>query len=188
MKHNARRKEGGAQRHHHVLGGNVLQEMPQRIKGASSARDNPVYKRRQVVGVDAETTHSPFRSSCANPSCSPPHTWPLAFPRPFTVRPQPNCHHAVRRQPQDLTPSPFRVLSFLMRVGVRLRRESMQTCGVITPLLRLPRRRLRGGSRGGKSGKRSRACCSARRCERRERAAPWPCSSASAASCSYAWR
>ena len=67
--------------------------------------------------------------------------------------------------------------------------ESIQNRGgMITPRLSLPcGHRWRAGSRGGDSGRRPRACRSARRSAHRGRAARSFGSSASAASCSYAW-
>ncbi len=67
--------------------------------------------------------------------------------------------------------------------------ESIQNRGgMITPRLSSPcGHRWRAGSRGGDGGRRLRACRSARPCARRGRAARWFGSSASAASCSYAW-
>ena len=70
------------------------------------------------------------------------------------------------------------------------RRAAMGACkavGFITRLLRLRLRRLRGGSRGSDDGKHLRAYRSAPLFARRGRAGPSPCTSASVASCSYAW-
>ena len=68
---------------------------------------------------------------------------------------------------------------------------TMRACnpvGFITPPMRLPRRRSQGGSRDSDDGRRPRAYRSAPLFARRGRAAPSPCSSASAASCSCVWR
>src|ERR1700738_1804362 len=60
--------------------------------------------------------------------------------------------------------------------------------GFITPPMRLPRRRLQGGSRDSDDERRPRAYRSAPLFARRGRAALLPCSSASAASCSCVWQ
>ena len=71
------------------------------------------------------------------------------------------------------------------------RDDDLRACnpvGFITPPMRLLHRRLRGGSRDSDDGRRPRAYRSAPLFARRGRAAPSPCSSASAASCSCVWR
>src|SRR4051812_44571698 len=66
--------------------------------------------------------------------------------------------------------------------------ESMQNCGVITPLLLLPcGHHWRAGSPDSVAGRRPRACRSARLSGRPGRVAPSLCSSAFAAPCSCAW-
>lgn len=70
--------------------------------------------------------------------------------------------------------------------GAKSAAGACKPVGFITRLLRLSLRHWRDGSRDNACGRRPRACRPARRCERRGRAAPSSCSSASAASCSCA--
>src|SRR5271165_3424338 len=69
--------------------------------------------------------------------------------------------------------------------------NEMRACkavGFITPPMRLPRRRLQGGSRHSDDRRRPREYRSAPLFARRGRAAPLPCSRAFAASCSCVWQ
>src|SRR4051794_9353886 len=72
--------------------------------------------------------------------------------------------------------------------GTVLQGRACNPVGFITPPMQLLRCRLRGGSRDSDDGRRPRVYRSAPLSARRGRAAPSPCSSASAASCSCVWR
>jgi len=91
-------------------------------------------------------------------------------------------HHRIFGYP-DPTPE-WNLATFLDHV---LAEDHARSWKVITlPLLSTCGRRWRAGSWGGNDGRRPRECRSAPPCARRERAAPSPCSSASAASSSCA--
>jgi hypothetical protein len=80
-------------------------------------------------------------------------------------------------------PSPCRTDWGRPNIGFGLRQVRSRACGpvgFITLRVRLPRRRLRGGSRDSDDGRRLRAHRSAPRHAHRARAAMSPCSSASA--------
>src|SRR5271166_6811517 len=89
-----------------------------------------------------------------------------------------------RRRWREL-PVPLGAVSLIgPRDRLRTDKRACKAVGFITPPMRLPCRRLQGGSRHSDDGRRPREYRSAPLFARRGRAAPLPCSSASAASCS----